>query len=371
LAAVPVLGFLALGYLLETGGRVARAGRLPSRPPGKRRNFLVRLVLAGPRLVSFLVRYGLHVLGAFPGVRRAGLVGVIVAGAYLMILPPRLFSDYARSAEIIDATSTTAQWLRLGTVALTLSAGLASLAFALALLVLYRMGCAWLRGERPRLYFWPFHPIRFYVDARDATWEFIASLRLPYYFWLGLRGFAGAFIWLVLPISLLALGSRLPPVGIIGAFLLAIVLLYLPFLQIHFAVENRFRALFALGAVRRNFKKAPYAFTFALFITLLFAVPLYLLKIEMVPREAAWLPCLVFMIFIFPARVLAGWAYGLALHRPNPRHWFFRWTARIPHFPMAIFYVFILFWTQYTAWEGVFSLYAQHAFMLPVPFMGS
>jgi len=69
--------------------------------------------------------------------------------------------------------------------------------------------------------------------------------------------------------------------------------------------------------------------------------------------------------------LLSGWAYGLALHRPRPRHWFFRWTARMPHLPMAIFYVFVLFFTQYTAWEGVFSLYEQHAFMLPVPFMGS
>jgi hypothetical protein len=152
---------------------------------------------------------------------------------------------------------------------------------------------------------------------------------------------------------------------------LALVLLYVPFLQIRFAVENRFRALFEWRMVRRHFAKAPYAFVFALFITLLFAIPLYLLKIETLPSEAAWLPSLFFIAFIFPARLLAGWAYGLAAHRPQPRHWFFRWTARMPLLPLTLLYCFIVFWTQYTSWNGVVSLYEQHAFLLPVPYLGS
>lgn len=334
LAAVPVLGFFSLGYMLEAGGRIARTGKF--------RN-------------------------GFPGVRKAARIGSIVIGAWVMLLPLRLASSYALSAQIIDPDGPIARLWRVGIAVLTV-------------LMTLHIVTAIARGGKLRYFVWPFNFVwlakrivrgGFYSEARDRTYDFVVSLRLPYYFWLGLRGFVGAFIWLVIPITLLALGTRLPPVGFLGALLLSIVLLYVPFLQMEFAVQNRFRALFAFGTVRRNFKKAPYAFTFALFITLLFAVPLYLLKIEVVPREAAWLPALVFMIFIFPARLLAGWAYGLALHRPRPRHWFFRWTARIPVLPMAIFYVFILFFTQYTAWEGVISLYEQHAFLLPVPFMGS
>ena len=56
-------------------------------------------------------------------------------------------------------------------------------------------------------------------------------------------------------------------------------------------------------------------------VLLLAAIPLYLLKIEMIPREAAWLPSLVFVIFLAPAHVLVGWAYARSLRRDRPRHW--------------------------------------------------
>src|SRR4029079_11516393 len=98
------------------------------------------------------------------------------------------------------------------------------------------------------------------------------------------------------------------------------------YLQIHFVVQNRFRAFLEIRSVRAHFRRAPVAFGFAFFITLLFAVPLYLLKIEIIPREAAWLPSLVFIVFIFPARILMGWAFSRALRRELPRNWFFRWT---------------------------------------------
>jgi hypothetical protein len=107
------------------------------------------------------------------------------------------------------------------------------------------------------------------------------------------------------------------------------------------------------------------------FITLLFALPLYLFKIEIVPSEAAWLPGLIFIAFIYPARLLTGWAMGRAERRHGePRHWFFRWTGRLPLLPVAGFYVLIVFFTQYTSWNGIWSLYEQHAFMVPVPFFG-
>src|SRR5262249_21138849 len=56
LAAIPVLQFLSLGYLLEAGGRVARSGRLRD---------------------------------GFIGVRWAALVGFLVLGGWLVLLPVR------------------------------------------------------------------------------------------------------------------------------------------------------------------------------------------------------------------------------------------------------------------------------------------
>ena len=51
------------------------------------------------------------------------------------------------------------------------------------------------------------------------------------------------------------------------------------------------------------------------------------------------------------------------------RRWFFRWTGRVVVVPLALAYTFIVFITQFTAWRGFWSLYEQHAFLLPVPFV--
>ncbi len=337
LAALPVLQFLSLGYLLEAGGRVARSGRLRD---------------------------------GFIGVRLAARLGGLVLGSWLMLLPVRFVADLASSAQIIDPGGRGAAAWRIGLFVLMVLAGL-------------HIGMACARGGQLRYFFWPFNFIwvirrllrgGYYSQAREAVWNTARSLRLPYYFSLGFRGFLGALAWLTLPVTLLALGRvsgpLAPLVGLFGALLLALVLIYLPFLQMRLAMKNRLSAVFEIQEVRRNFQRAPWAFAFSFMVTLLFALPLYLLKIEMVPREAAWLPSLAFITFIFPARLLTGWALGLAIHRTTPRHWFFRWTGRFPFLPTAGLYVLVVFFTQYTSWNGVWSLYEQHAFLVPVPFFG-
>jgi hypothetical protein len=330
LAALPVLQFLSLGYLLESGGRIARTGR---------------------------IRDG------FIGVYRAALLGVIVLGSWLLLLPVRIVTGFAQSAQIIDPGGRAAIGWRIGLFALI---GAIALLFALIFVAAVFVNARFRRNDQPRR--------GYYAEARDAVWDLVVSLRLPYYFWLGFRGFVGAMAWLIVPITLIALGRLNNPVaplfGFFGAFVLAIVLLYLPFLQMRLAKTNRLSAVFGLRAVRTDFKRAPWASAFALIITLLFAIPLYLLKIEIVPREAEWLPSLVFIIFIFPARLLTGWALGRAGRRTSPRHWFFRWTGRLPLLPATAIYVLIVFFTQYTSWNGVWSLYEQHAFLVPVPFFG-
>jgi hypothetical protein len=330
LAALPVLQFLSLGYLLEAGGRVARSGR---------------------------IRDG------FIGIYRAALLGAIVLGSWLLLLPVRIVAGFAQSAEIIDPGGRAAIGWRIGLFVLI---GVIILVFVLLGLAATFLNSRIRRNRGPRG--------GYYAEARDAVWDLVMSLRLPYYFWLGFRGFVGAITWLVVPITLIALGRLnnpiAPLIGFFGAFLLAIVLLYLPFLQMQLAKTNRLSAVFGIRAVRADFKRAPWASAFALFITLLFAIPLYLLKIEIVPREAEWLPSLVFIIFIFPARLLTGWALGRAGKRTTPRHWFFRWTGRLPLLPLTGIYVLIVFFTQYTSWNGIWSLYEQHAFLVPVPFFG-
>src|SRR5262249_52422554 len=156
----------------------------------------------------------------------------------------------------------------------------------------------------------------------------LVALRVPYYFRLGLVGFLGTLAWLVVPGILISAGGKVPPLGLLGALILALVVPFLPFLQVSYAVEGRLGALFSRRAIRERFRRAPWAFAFSLMVLLLAAIPLYLLKLEMIPREAAWLPSLVFVMFLAPARLLTGWAYARSGRRDRPTHWLFRLLGR-------------------------------------------
>jgi hypothetical protein len=336
LAAVPVLQFLSLGYLLESGARVARSGRLRD---------------------------------GFIGVWRAALLGAVVVSAYLLLLPVRYVSSLAHDAHVIDPGGPVAHNWRIGLLVLIGVTAFVIVLGAIGVLMTLSALTGKLRHLRSERYR---RLSGFYIAARDSVWEVTESLRLPYYFWLGCRGFLGAFAWLFFPVSMIALG-RLPSCalfGFIGALMLAITLLYLPFLQLRLAATNRLAGAFEIGAVRDDFRRAPWAFCFAFVATLLSALPLYLLKIEMLPRDGALPVTLFFIAFIFPARLLTGWAMSRARRRQKPRHWFFRWTGRLPLLPAAVFYVVVVYFTQFTSWNGVWSLYEQHAFLLPVPFFG-
>jgi hypothetical protein len=384
LSAVPLVQFVSLGYLLEASARVARSGKL---------------------------RHG------FIDMPKFARIGSMVFGTWIMLLPLRFLSALAQDAYLVDPTGTSARIWRVGQLICTA-------------LMLGHILLAWYSGGKLRHFFWPFlapfqigaklvfgtiigpivrplveaisprlasdlyieRPLsswfppaillagimkgKMYRRTRDAVWDFVASLRLPQYFWLGVRGFVGALTWIAIPALLMMGGTTLPNGGLafvsgwLGAFLLGIVLIYLPFAQTHMAVQNRFVEIFNLGEVRRQFSRAPIAWWLALTITLLFAVPLYLLTIEATQREVTYLINLFFVAFIYPARLVLGWAMGRALHYDKPRFILIGLVARFAAIPVVLGYLIILWASQYTAWFGPFSLMVQHAFMVPVPFIG-
>lgn len=290
----------------------------------------------------------------------------MAVGILLSFIPMWLVGSYTQTAELIDPTGVSPRYW---SVALSIIAGLTFIQILTAMA----------RGGRIRHFLWPVGTPRWFVrslrngglytDARDGLWDFLAALRLPHYFRLGLIGFLGTMVWLIVPASLIAAGCQYPLLGVLGAPLLAFVAASLPFLQVRYAVEGRIAALFALRPIRERFRRAPWAFAFSLMILLLAAVPLYFLKIEMIPREAVWLPSVVFVIFLAPAHLLVGWAYARSWRRYHPRHWTFRTLGRMAIGPVALFYVLVVILAQYTSWLGIWSVYEQHAFLLPVPFL--
>jgi len=384
-ATAPLLQFISLGYLLESSGRVAREKKLGA---------------------------------GFIGVRKAARVGSVILGTYLFFLPLQLVTDMWYSSALIDSGSRiTAGW---GVGQMVLTA-----------LLLGHIVIAWSAGGKLRHFFWPVLAIPFlaiwglrkllalvykpklgqgrmsaldrfwtdltqhqpltqwfppaaiiarlhqgdvYTRASDAVWEFTMGMRLPYYFWLGLRGFAVALLWLAIP-ALLLMGATVfqgaPAIimGLAGSLTMGVLLFFLPFLQTQMAEKNQFRAGFDLWGVFTAFVRAPVAFWFALTVTLLFAIPLYLLKVEATPRELAWLPSLVFVAFIYPARLLAGWAMARAHRREKPRFFLMPIGAFIGGVPVIVVYIFFVYLSQFVSWIGRWSLLEQHAFLVPVPFL--
>ena len=340
LTAIPVVQLIAFGYLLRIAGN----------------------------LVS-----GQELRNALPGLHQAGQIGM--AGVFLLLvsIPTQLLTHQESVAAIINPGSLQATLLRIMAVSASI--------FALTYLL-----WAWVRGGRLSHYLWP-EPKRIWRDgfrwstwstAPDRLWDFTLSLEIPKLFWLGVRGAVGTLVWLI-PAIVLVITYRTGETGMAGVvgflslLMLGVALLYVPMLQAHFAAENRLAALFEVGKIRSNFRNAPWAWLAAMTVSLvILPIPLYLLKIEATPREVMWLPCLVFVAFILPARV----ASGLALRRARQRgessgKWgfFSRGFVRLAMIGVVAIYLGFVQVSQYTSWDGYLTWIQQHAILIPVPFL--
>jgi len=394
LAAIPIVNFLALGYLLEVEGRVARSGKLRD---------------------------------AFPLIDLAPRLGSIVLGIWAWVFPLRLLSHAAADARLIDPGSFSDITLHLlvdvlavlvtihlclalarggslwsffrpvvlpvaALVAMLLVLAFAKLAIvALAIMALVgylihgRQSWTWFVSHVKEWFFLPVIPLRgFIADMRRLTtpgyWtqasvvlrDFFAAFRFKHHFLLGLKGYVGAMLWLVIPTFLFAAATKTEGgpllVTLFGGLLLIVVMSWVPFLQAHFAAENRFGAMFELGRVRRLFKNAPFSWTITMLITLTLALPMYLFKIALPPTDAMWLVTIVFIVSIYPVKVITGWAYHRAVTREKRAFFGLRWLTRLVLLPLLTMYVFLLFFTQFIGEHGKRVLFEHHAFLLPSPF---
>ncbi len=338
LAAVPLVNFVALGYLLEVEGRVGRSGRLRD---------------------------------AFPLLQLAPRIGSIALGVWLFLLPLRLLSDAAADAHLIDPGAAADQWLN-GLLAAAWLVVTVHICFALA------------RGGSLGCFFRPWKNVRWvrqrlhdgdYLDAAsEHVRTFVRKLQLKHHFWLGLRGFVGAFVWLLIPTALFAAmddpeGPQVA-VTLLGGVLLAVTLSWLPFLQARFATERRLRSMFHLRAIRRLFAHAPLAWLLAIAVVYVLALPLYLLKVALLPQDAYWLMTIIFVASIYPTKVVTGWAYHRAVERETEgkrARRLTRWAARLGMLPLLAAFVFLLYFTQFIDAHGTAGLFEHHAFLLPWP----
>lgn len=329
-AAIPVLQFATLGWLMEAEGRLARG--------------------EGWR-------------GLLPGLRKAVPWGAGLLGCGLLAIPFLVLRSYTTDAQILDPSSSTAVTLARVTLGYGVVAGL--------------YGALALAAGRGKLWSFvrPFHNmavlLRALVDPevslrRDFV-SYVTSLRPGHYLKLGLMGFLVAAAWLGPPTLLLAANKRFPGLALLGALGLILVLRPALVAQARVAQEGRLKAGFELWAIRANIRRAPFSTALALVLTLGLALPLYLLKIELLPRDALWLPAGFFLLALWPGRVAAGWAQSRACQE-GVSHWILRLVGLGIALPSAGTYVFFVFFNQFFGWRGAGALFAHHAYLLPVSF---
>ena len=218
----------------------------------------------------------------------AWILGVLVAGA--------------RDATLVDPSSQ-ARWWILGVL----------------------VGVAWL-GLKALARRLPSNP-------REAItrWTRTHSAQLARLLWLGARGWVATVLWLGIPAAFLALTPQLQTGSGLWASVsvvaLVLVLIRLPFLQIHFAVEGRFLAAFQWTRVHRLSRKAPIAFAAALLVIYGLTLPLFLLKIFPMTQGATWALATLLLPWVVIARWIAAWAYGRALRAQNIPGRMTRWWA--------------------------------------------
>jgi len=340
IAAVPIANFLALGYLLEVEGRVGRTGRL---------------------------RDGFPLLGLAPR------IGSIALGVYLWLVPLRLIGHQAAAAHIIDPGSGIDIAWKVGRI---VAAVLIGLHLCLALARGGSLGCfvrplknvIWLTKR-----LWAGD---YFTTASRHIEDFVAQLRLKHHFLLGVKGFAVAFTWLVIPTAVYAAtnqpGGGAVALLLFGGVMLVLAFAWTPFLQARYAAENRLGAGFQLGEVRDLFAHAPFAWMLTIILTYVLAFPLYAFKAFLLPQDAMWVITLIFVVSIYPLKLITGKAYHRAVKRrkEGKKSW---WVTRVAVrlfvlLPLLGFYVFLFYFTQFLSEHGKPGMFEHHIFQLPVPF---
>ncbi|MBT5020366.1 MAG: DUF4013 domain-containing protein, partial [Planctomicrobium sp.] len=309
-AAIPLVNFYVLGYFVNVEGRVAKSGRFRDGFP---------LLHVAPRLVT------------------------IAGGIWLFLLPLRFLAGFAADAHLIDSGSQSDVGLHLG---LNVAWVLVSLHLILALA---RGGTFWCFVRPFKNFFWLIRQLRagnYLSTADQQIQEFVQRLEIRKHYWLGLRGFAVAFIWLLLPTALYTIAED--PEGlqilltIIGGFLLTVTLSWVPFLQARFAAEDRFAAGFQLREIRSLYSYAPIVWSLAVVGLYLMSLPLYLFKAFLLPQDAMWPITFIFVLSIYPTRLITGWAYQRAVQKraaDRRSHWIVRWLMGGTLIPVLGIYV--------------------------------
>ncbi|HCS53969.1 MAG TPA: hypothetical protein DIW81_20680 [Planctomycetaceae bacterium] len=336
LAAIPIVNLLALGYLLQAEGEVARSGKLTQ---------------------------------AFPMLNQARLIGGCLLGIFLCLLPLRYLGDFTSDAMLVDPNSGLTRFLQILT-------SLAAVGVFLHLLGALAAGGRLIRFFRPiknvRTLISEFRSRTLFSDRSLAVSVFVRSFQLRKTFLLGFWGALGILMWTLIPTGLYAVADA--PQGpqilitLAGGVLLTLVCSWVPVLQAGYACEERLSQYTQLKRARQLFRRTPLLWTLALLLGYAMSIVLYLFKIVAPPQDALWLLTTVFIAIIYPARIYIGWVYSRSSRKMDEPWRIWRWFWSLVSFAICGFYVFLLFFTRNIGANGKLVLFEQPLLLIPSPF---
>lgn len=340
LAAIPGLNILTLGYLVDPQKRVAESGRL--------RDGFPMMVLA-PRL------------------------GVIVFFSLLFLIPIRIQATRVSDAAVIlGATHERVLQMQFN---LRILQAIIAVHLMLAIARGGLVGC-FLRPIKNVIWFIrkTFTP-RGREEMSTGIEQVLQVVRPVHHFWIGLKAFFGAVLWLLIPTGLMVAFSapdRTAPIfgllSFIGVLLMIPVSAQLPMLQVHQAVTGRFRDIFSISAARRVIRNAPLSWMLTTVLMYVMTFPLYLTKIKLLPADAMFVLTPFFIVLTYPSRVLVAWAYHRGMKQIRPAWFPFRWSIRLLMIPLLAFHAGLVFLTPFVSELGKTAPLENQAFLGPVPY---
>ena len=209
----------------------------------------------------------------------------------------------------------------------------------------------------------------------EGTEQVLQLVRPVQHFWIGLKAFVGAVLWLTIPAGLLvaysAPGRTSPVFGLLsflGGVLMIPVLAWLPQLQVHQAVTGRFSAIFSVRAARRVISSTPLCWMLTTVLMYVMTFPLYLTKVKLLPADALLVLTPFFIILTYPARILVAWAYHRGMQQAKAAWWPYRWTIKLLMIALLAGYSGFQFATPLISELGKAAPLENPAFLGPVPY---
>jgi hypothetical protein len=262
---------------------------------------------------------------------------------------------------------------------------MASNLFILQIVIAIHLMLAISRGGKPGCFFRPIKNLRWIfqqtltstgrAELSTGVEQVMELVKPVHHFWLGLKAFFGAVLWLLIPDGLLvaysAPGRTSPIFGVlsfIGVVLMIPVTAWLPMLQVHQAVTGKFRAIFSIRIARQIIRNAPLSWMMTTVLMYAMTFPLYLAKIRLLPSDAMLLLTPFFIILTYPARILVAWAYHRGTSHAHPAWLPFRWGTRIVMLPLLFAHAVFLFFTPAISELGKNAPLENQAFLGPVPY---